>query len=91
MVRKWSTDHVDIARIRNNKSIHAYVIKLKPHIKKNQLVVIYPDTVVDSLLFEEYFNDGNCPLRRGVIKRDYLEPHSFKWSDHILTYTSNWL
>lgn len=91
MVRKWSTDHVDISRIRDTKSLHAYVIKLKPHIKKNQLVVIYPDTVADSILLEEYFNDGNCPLKRGIIKKNFVENNSFKWADHTLTYRCNWL
>lgn len=90
MVRKWSTDHVDISRIRHTKSLHAYVVKLKPHIKKNQLVVIYPETVADSICFEEYFNDGNCPLKRGIISQNF-DNHSFKWSDVTVTYGCNWL
>lgn len=91
MVRKWSTDHADISRIRNTRSLHAYVLKLKPHLRKNQLIVIYPDTVADSVLFEEYFNDGSCPVVDGVVKKNFDENTSFQWKDLTLTYTYNWL
>lgn len=92
--KNWDTDHVDILRVRGKRSLYSYVIKCKEHVKKNQIILMQPDTVKDSIIFEHYLIAGNCPLKDGILKTDLPNEErktQFSFNDDVITYTVKWL
>lgn len=90
MSRQWETDHTEIVRIREMQSLHSFVVRLKGYTKPQRIAIVLPDTVTDSIIFEKYLDEGNCPLQQGILAGKHEQNRMYQFKKDRINYKIKW-